>query len=145
MKNGELTGKQKRFCEEYLVDLNATQAAARAGYSKRTAYSIGEENLKKPGIQRYVRKLTELRSLRTKITADRILVELAGIAFAKEGVKTRDRLKALDMLAKHVDLYNKQNRGYPDARERQTQLEHIMSDEQARKIREEMKARFGRN
>ena len=43
-----MTKKQKRFCEEYLIDLNATQAAIRAGYSPETAYSIGQENLKKP-------------------------------------------------------------------------------------------------
>ena len=43
-----MTEKQKLFCEEYLIDLNATQAALRAGYSEKTAYSIGNENLKKP-------------------------------------------------------------------------------------------------
>ena len=46
-----MTEKQKLFCEEYLIDLNATQAALRAGYSEKTAYSIGNENLKKPEIQ----------------------------------------------------------------------------------------------
>ena len=46
-----LTPKQKRFCDEYLIDLNATQAAIRAGYSKRTAYAIGQENLKKLEMQ----------------------------------------------------------------------------------------------
>lgn len=45
--NAKLTPKQKRFVEEYLVDCNATQAAIRAGYSPKTAYSIGQENLKK--------------------------------------------------------------------------------------------------
>ena len=47
-----LTEKQKRFCDEYLIDLNATQAAIRAGYSPDTAYSIGQENLKKPEIKK---------------------------------------------------------------------------------------------
>ena len=46
-----MTKKQKRFVDEYLIDLNATQAAVRAGYSPNTAYSIGAENLKKPEIQ----------------------------------------------------------------------------------------------
>ena len=46
-----MTEKQKLFCEEYLIDLNATQAALRAGYSEKTAYSIGNENLKKPESQ----------------------------------------------------------------------------------------------
>ncbi|HUU17746.1 MAG TPA: terminase small subunit [Sedimentisphaerales bacterium] len=100
--NGELNSKQKRFCEEYLVDLNATQAAIRAKYAKRSAYSMGYENLQKHQIQTYISKLTLWRSLRTQVTADRVLQELAKIAFAKEGVKTGDKLKALGMLAKHV-------------------------------------------
>ena len=52
----KLTAKQQRFCDEYLIDLNATQAAIRAGYSKKTAYSIGQENLKKPEISAYIEK-----------------------------------------------------------------------------------------
>jgi phage terminase small subunit len=55
-KKGRLTPKQERFVQEYLVDLNATQAAIRAGYSRKTAYSIGEENLKKPDIQDFLAK-----------------------------------------------------------------------------------------
>ncbi len=50
----KLSPKQERFVQEYLVDLNATQAAIRAGYSKKTAASIGEENLRKPGIQNFI-------------------------------------------------------------------------------------------
>ena len=51
-----MTEKQKLFCEEYLISLNATQAAIKAVYSKKTAYSIGNENLKKPEIQEYIQK-----------------------------------------------------------------------------------------
>lgn len=76
-----LTAKQQRFVEEYLVDLNATQAAIRAGYSQDTAGSIGWENLQKPEIQEAVTSALELRSERTEITADRVLRELARIAF----------------------------------------------------------------
>ena len=76
-----MTPKQKRFCEEYLIDLNATQAAIRAGYSERTAYSIAQENLKKPEIQEYIDKLVKEREKRTEITQDRVLKELAKLAF----------------------------------------------------------------
>lgn len=55
--NIKLTPKQKRFCNEYLIDLNATQAAIRAGYSKKTSYAIGQENLKKVEIQNYMQKI----------------------------------------------------------------------------------------
>lgn len=76
-----LTAKQKRFIEEYLIDLNATQAAIRAGYSPKTAYSIGEENLKKPEVKVAIDKAMAERSRRTGITQDRVLRELAKIAF----------------------------------------------------------------
>jgi len=106
--NGELTPQQKRFCEEILVDGNVTQAAIRAGYSKRSAYSTGHDNLKKPKIQKYISELKEARSLRTQVTADRILQELAKIGFAKKGVKTGHKLKALGMLGKHVGIFDNQ-------------------------------------
>lgn len=51
-----LTAKQQLFCDEYLIDLNATQAAIRAGYSKKTARVIGQENLTKPAIKEYIEK-----------------------------------------------------------------------------------------
>ena len=51
-----MTAKQKRFCDEYLIDMNITQAAIRAGYSKKTAYAIGQENLKKPTLKEYIEK-----------------------------------------------------------------------------------------
>lgn len=100
--NGKRATKENRFCWEYLVDLNATQAAIRTGYSKRSASSIGHENLQKLKIQSYINNLMIWRSLRTQVTTDRVLEELAKIAFANEGVKIKDKLKALDMLAKHV-------------------------------------------
>ncbi|TWP23123.1 terminase small subunit [Apibacter muscae] len=80
MTEKKLTLKQKQFCEEYVLDLNATQAAIRAGYSKKTAYAIGQENLKKPEIQNYLTNLrTEVKE-RNKITIDELVKILADIA-----------------------------------------------------------------
>lgn len=76
-----LTKKQKLFCEEYLIDLNATQAAIRAGYSPETAGAIGAENLKKPQIQKAIARAMADRSRRTGVNADRVVMELAKIAF----------------------------------------------------------------
>lgn len=76
-----MTKKQKRFVEEYLIDLNATQAAIRAGYSPDTAGSIGNENLKKPEICACVEKAMAERSKRTGVCANRVVQELAKIAF----------------------------------------------------------------
>lgn len=78
-----MTKKQKRFVEEYLIDLNATQAAIRAGYSPDAAGSIGAENLKKPEIKSRIDKAMAERSRRTGINQDRVLQELARIGFAK--------------------------------------------------------------
>lgn len=79
----KLTPKQKAFVEEYLVDLNATQAAIRAGYSAKTAYRTGADNLRKPQIQEEIQKAMKEREKRTEITQDKVLKELAAIAFAK--------------------------------------------------------------
>ena len=55
----KLTEKQKIFCDEYIISLNATQAAIKAGYAEKTAYAIGAENLKKPKIQSYISERME--------------------------------------------------------------------------------------
>jgi phage terminase small subunit len=77
----KLTPKQKTFCDEYLIDLNATQAAIRAGYSPDSAKEIGCENLTKPNIRTYIDKEIANRSKRTGINQDRVIRELARIAF----------------------------------------------------------------
>lgn len=77
-----LTAKQNCFVQEYLVDLNATQAATRAGYSEKTAYSAGQRLLKNVEIQKAITAAKSKRSSRTEITADRVLQELARIGFA---------------------------------------------------------------
>lgn len=77
----KLTAKQKRFCVEYLIDLNATAAALRAGYSSKTARFIGNENLTKPYIQAKIQQEMDERTKRTEVTADKVVLELARIAF----------------------------------------------------------------
>lgn len=138
-----MTKKQKRFCEEYLIDLNATQAAIRAGYSPNTAKSIGCENLTKPDIRAHIDRAMAERSRRTGVNADRVIQELAKIAFVnatdvidpktatiKENalpedmaaiqsvkvktfgedglereIKMADKLKALEMLGRHLGMF----------------------------------------
>lgn len=77
-----LTPKQARFIEEYLVDLNATQAAIRAGYSEKTAYSQGERLLRNVEVAQGIEAAQEARSKRTEITQDMVLRELAKIGFS---------------------------------------------------------------
>lgn len=78
-----MTKKQQRFVEEYLIDLNATQAAIRAGYKPDNAQQMGSENLSKPVISAAIAKAMAERSKRTGINQDRVLHELARIGFAK--------------------------------------------------------------
>lgn len=97
-KEIKLTDKQKQFCEEYLIDLNATQSAIRAGYSEKTAYSIGGENLNKPEIKEYIGELKKKRSEIVSLSQQDILKELKNFAYSditKTINLTPDEVKAL--------------------------------------------------
>ncbi len=83
VNNDDLTDKQEVFCEEYLIDLNATQAAIRAGYSENNAGKIGHQLLEKTRIKKEIQRLKKARSKRTQITADRVLKELARLGYSK--------------------------------------------------------------
>jgi phage terminase small subunit len=77
-----MTPKEIKFCQEYLLDLNATQAAIRAGYSKRSARQIGADNMAKPYISAWIDEQRKAAAKRTELTQDRILQEYAKIAFS---------------------------------------------------------------
>lgn len=77
-----LKDKQKRFCEEYVIDLNATQAAIRAGYSETTARSIASENLSKPDIQDYLSKLQTELSNKNGDLVQKVIDELVKVGFS---------------------------------------------------------------
>jgi len=94
------TAKQHAFIEEYLVDLNATQAAIRAGYSKKTAKEMGCENLSKPNIQEAIRVAMDERSQRTGITVDRVVEAIAKIGFSD----IREIFTGTDKLCSITDL-----------------------------------------
>ncbi len=98
-----LTAKQQRFVEEYLIDLNATQAAIRAGYSKKAAKEIGCENLTKPNIAAAIETAQLARSERTEITQDAVLAELGKIAFADIRKAVRWGKSPIDTEADNAD------------------------------------------
>lgn len=142
----KLTDKQKKFVEEYLIDLNATQACIRAGYSPKTAMEQGYQLLQKTSVQEAIAESMAERSKRTGINQDRIVQELARIAFvkitdvvdpdgeintnasdddlaciesykvedsdsvngssSKREVKLASKIKALELLGKHVGMWN---------------------------------------
>jgi phage terminase small subunit len=82
MKESKLTPKQARFVAEYLIDLNATQAAIRAGYSAKTAEVIGHQNLRKLQIAAAIAEAQQKRAERTGITQERVLAETELLAFS---------------------------------------------------------------
>ncbi len=116
----KLTDKQEMFCREYLVDLNAKGAAERAGYSAKTAHSIGHENLSKPEIAARIIELKTERSEKLSIDAEYVLtqaVKLHRRCMQEEAVTDRDgnelgefkfehsgAAKALEIIGKHVDI-----------------------------------------
>lgn len=97
----KLTAKQQRFCEEYLVDFNATQAAIRAGYSVKTANRIAAENLSKLDIQKTIQELQKALSTKTEITREKVVAEYARIAFGdiREFFDDNSRLKPIKDLS----------------------------------------------
>jgi len=121
-----LNDKQKQFCEEYIIDLNGTQAAIRAGYSSKTANEQAAQLLAKLSIQEYICKLKNKRSERVRYSQDELMRDIlevknrcmqASPVIDKEGNETgiwkfdsNGANKALDMLAKHVGFYETDNK-----------------------------------
>lgn len=106
--DGQLSNKQARFCEEYLIDLNATQAAIRAGYSVNSAGAIGNENLQKPEIAERIQELQAYRSDATGISSDYVLKSLYAVAercMGDEKFEAAGANKSLELLGKHLGLF----------------------------------------
>lgn len=101
--SSDLTTKQQRFVEEYVVDFNATQAARRAGYSEKTAYIIGHENLNKPKIASAVQRLTQEATTATELTREFVIHGLMDIA--TNGRVESARTRAYELLGKHLALF----------------------------------------
>lgn len=123
----KLTAKQKRFCDEYLIDLNAAQAAIRAGYSAKAAKQIGSENLTKPDIKNYIKERMDKKEKELIADQDEVLRYLTSVLRGEsqsteivvEGVgegcsaartiqkepSEKDRLKAAELLGKRYGLY----------------------------------------
>lgn len=116
-----LTPKQEMFVREYLIDLNATQAAIRAGYSKRTARQIGQENLTKPDIQECITELIKSRAEKVELDANWVLSRLKLISdrciqgepvIDKEGNETGEwrfdaagANRATELIGKHLAMF----------------------------------------
>lgn len=120
----KLTAKESLFCREYLIDLNASKAAIRAGYSQKTAGIIGFENLKKPKIQNTIQELQNKRAERLDISSDWVLKSLVAnyevcTGKRKTSVNTEDGVvesiidynanganKCLELVGRHLGMFN---------------------------------------
>ena len=118
-----MTPKQQKFCDEYLVSGNATDAAIKAGYSPKTAYSIGNENLSKPEIREYLDKQLELLHNKKTADAQEVIEYLTAVmrgeyseqilrlvgdgcqSIDKIDVSAKDRIKAAELLGKRYGLF----------------------------------------
>ena len=101
-----LTDKQQRFVDEYLIDLNATQAAIRAGYSEKTAKEIGSENLTKPNIAKAIQEAQEKLSNKAQVTVEMVLSGLLKEAQdCAEGSTQSARVSAWAHLGKHLGMF----------------------------------------
>lgn len=118
-----MTAKQKRFCQEYLIDLNATQAAIRAGYSEKTAYSVGQRILKNVEVKKYIAEQLEQIKNEKIADAQEVLEYLTSVmrgeqkeqvplmmidggqTLVEKGISAKDRLKAAELLGKRYALF----------------------------------------
>ncbi len=105
MKKPKLTNKQAKFVEEYLVDLNATQAAIRAGYSKKTARAMGTENLAKPAIAQEISKHALKATENVELTVETVLKNIAAMHEMAATEKHFGGMgKALELQAKYLKM-----------------------------------------
>ncbi len=101
-----MNAKQTRFVAEYLVDLNATQAAIRAGYSKRTARSIGAENLTKPDIVSAIADKQTKTAQKLEITAEKVLRDLEQVRLmALDDMQLPAAVRAIELCGKHIGMF----------------------------------------
>lgn len=96
--------KQKAFCDYYIATLNATESAVKAGYSKKTARSIGAENLTKPDIKNYIAEKLQKVDKSRIATAEEVLEYLTTVV-RNEWEKTCDRTKAAELLGKRYAIF----------------------------------------
>ena len=106
-----LTPRQKRFVDEYLVDLNATQAAIRSGYKEHTAKEQGYDLLTRTHIKAAVADRMRSREERTQVSQDLVVKRLAKFAFESiplDEIKHSDVIKCLELLGKHLGMFEKE-------------------------------------
>tara|TARA_R100000231_G_scaffold57846_1_gene47813 strand:+ start:75 stop:428 length:354 start_codon:yes stop_codon:yes gene_type:complete len=99
------------FCKEYLIDLNATQACIRAGYSEKTAKEMGYENLTKPHVQDEIQRLKAIREKKIGLTAEKVLKDIERVRDKAEGSEQYNvSLKASELQGKHLAMFTEKHK-----------------------------------
>ncbi len=135
-----MTDKQRRFADEYLIDLNATRAY-RAAYPSvkrdETAATAGGRLLRNVEVSQYIQERMQERQDRTEITQDMVLQEIAAIAFGtvSEAVSVKDKLRALELLGKHLGLF--QPKDQLDREEQEARIAKLRADTKTQETAEE--------
>lgn len=109
----KLNDRQRIFVREYRIDRNATRAAIKAGYSKKSAHVTGCNLLKNPKVAQDLMELTEKRLEKLELTGDMVVDELAALGFVKVApskVGVKDKIAALGMLGKHLGIFAEDNK-----------------------------------
>ena len=110
MATPKLTDKQKMFCQEYLIDLNSAQACIRAGYSERTARTIGSKLLTKVDIQKEINRLKAIREKKVELTAEKVLKDIERVRDKAEGSEQYNvSLKASELQGKHLAMFTEKH------------------------------------
>ena len=131
-----LTPKQKRFVAEYLVDLNATAAARRAGYSAKTADRIGPELLGKTCVSEAIQQAIRERQQRTEVTQDYVIKKLKEITdkdasdAQDSDLKYVNKIKALELLGKHLGTWEPRDDGPKDEAKEDDPITRSLKEEQ---------------
>ena len=136
-----MTDKQRRFADEYLIDLNATMAYMTAYPTIKclhTAESNGSRLLRNAEVLRYIQDRQQARQDRTEITQDMVLREIASFAFASdpEAVSVKDKMRALELLGKHLGLFDPR-KDELDRKEQEARITKLRAETKQQESREE--------
>ncbi len=108
-----MTPKQQKFCDYYMQSGNATEAAKKAGYSEKTAYSMGFENLKKPEIQEYLSNHSR-EARNSRIAGANEVLEFLSATMRNADLAAKDRTRAAELLGKRYALFDGNNAAEDD-------------------------------
>jgi len=105
-KEGKLTFRQRRFCDEYLKTGNATKSAVKAGYKESSARAVGSQNLRKPAVKKYLSDKIGIKEKKPTADIEEVMIYLTSVMRGEGDVNERERLRAAELLYKKLSFVN---------------------------------------